>query len=79
MLSHICLGDSYWWSGYPCVFCHLDLTDLTCFSILSVPPPFSGPVYNRVARMFPSSLVFEANANKFKPVLYPFKPRSIPI
>lgn len=45
MLYHIRLGDLYWWSGYPCVFCHLDLTDLTCFSILSVSPPlpFQGP------------------------------------
>ena len=79
MLSHICLGDLYWWSGYPCVFCHLDPYGFDLFLHSFFFFPLSGPVYNHVARMFPGSLIFEADANKFKPVLYPFKPRSIPI
>lgn len=60
------------------LFCHLDLMDLTRFFVLFC-FFLSGPVYNHVARMFPQQLdILEADTNKLKPVLYPFKPRSIP-
>lgn len=79
MLSEICLGDLYWWSGYPCVVLspgpHGIDPFLRSFSVFFL----SGPVYNHVARMFPQQLdILEADANKLKRVSYPFKPRTIP-
>ena len=42
MLSKICLGDLYWWSGYPGVFCHLDPYGFDLF-LHSLFFPFQGP------------------------------------
>lgn len=69
MLSLICLGDLYWWSGYPCVVLSSGPYGvdpfLRSFSVFS----FQGPFITMLLECSPSSLIFlrqtQTNSSQF--------------